>query len=125
VPAGEKVVSFFEDHTDIIVKSPRETQYGHKVFLTGGRTGLILDCVIERGNPSDAVLFPILLDRQEQLYDRPPRQVSADGGFASQENLRDAKSVIKDVRLRKSGLDMVKSSWYTAEEFSGGLRRIS
>lgn len=116
VPAGEKVVSFFEDHTDIIVKSPRETQYGHKVFLTGGRTGLILDCVMERGNPNDAVLFPILLDRQEQLYDRPPRQVSADGGFASQENLRDAKSRgIQDVAFAKrkglSVLEMVKSSW--------------
>jgi IS5 family transposase len=116
VPAGEKVVSFFEDHTDLIVKSPRETQYGHKVFLTGGRTGLILDCVIERGNPNDAVLFPILLDRQEQLYERPPRQVSADGGFASQENLRDAKSRgIKDVAFAKrkglSVLEMVKSSW--------------
>jgi IS5 family transposase len=116
VPAGEKVVSFFECHTDIIVKGSRETQYGHKVFLTGGRTGLILDCVIERGNPNDAVWFPILLGRQEQFYERPPRQVSADGGFASQENLRDAKRRgIKDVAFAKrkglSVLDMVKSSW--------------
>lgn len=116
VPVGEKVVSFFEEHTDIIVKGSRETQYGHKVFLTGGRTGMILDCVIERGNPNDAVLFPLLLDRQEELYARVPRQVSADGGFASQENLREAKSRgIKDVAFAKrkglSVLEMVKSSW--------------
>ena len=116
VPAGEKVVSFFECHTDIIVKDRRDTQFGHKVFLTGGKSGLILDCLIERGNPNDAVLFPILLDRQERLYDRPPRQVSADGGFASQQNLRDAKSRgIKDVAFAKrkglSVLEMVKSSW--------------
>jgi IS5 family transposase len=116
VPSGEKVVSFFEEHTDIIVKGSRETQYGHKVFLTGGRTGMILDCVIERGNPNDAVLFPLLLDRQEELYARVPRQVSADGGFASQENLREAKSRgIKDVAFAKrkglSVLEMVKSSW--------------
>lgn len=116
VPSGEKVVSFFEEHTDIIVKSRRDTQYGHKVFLTGGRTGMILDCVIERGNPNDTVLFPLLLDRQERFYDRVPRQVSADGGFASQENLREAKSRgIKDVAFAKrkglSVLEMVKSSW--------------
>ena len=37
VPASEKVVSFFEEHTDIIVKGRRDTQYGHKVFLTGRR----------------------------------------------------------------------------------------
>ena len=116
VPAGEKVVSFFESHTDIIVKSRRETQYGHKVFLTGGATGLILDCVIERGNPNDTVLFPFMLERQERLYNRPPRQVTADGGFASQENLREAKRRgVKDVAFAKrkglSVLDMVKSSW--------------
>jgi IS5 family transposase len=116
VPAGEKVVSFFEYHTDIIVKSPRETQYGHKVFLTGGRTGLILDCMVERGNPSDTSLFPVLIERQERLYDRPPRQVSADGGFASQKNLEEAKERgVKDVAFAKrkglSVLDMVKSHW--------------
>lgn len=54
VPASEKVVSFFEDHTDIIVKSRRETEYGHKVFFTGGASTLILDCMIVRGNPADS-----------------------------------------------------------------------
>jgi hypothetical protein len=34
------------------------TQYGHKIFLSGGRPGLILDCVVARGNPADAALFP-------------------------------------------------------------------
>jgi IS5 family transposase len=33
VPACDKVVSFFEDHTDIIVKGQRDTQYGHKVRI--------------------------------------------------------------------------------------------
>jgi len=116
VPAEEKVVSFFECHTDIIVKSPRETHYGHKVFLTGGPTGLILDCMVERGNPNDTSLFPVLIERQERLYDRPPRQVSADGGFASQQNLQEAKERgVKDVAFSErkglSVLDMVKSKW--------------
>jgi len=68
VPAGEKVVSFFECHTDVIVKGRRDTRYGHKVFLSGGRSGLILDCVIARGNPADAAMFPDLLTRDL----RPP-----------------------------------------------------
>ena len=29
VPVGEKIVSLFEPHTDIIVKGRREVQYGH------------------------------------------------------------------------------------------------
>ena len=44
VPAGQKVVSIFEEHTDLIRKGGRETVYGHKVFLSCGRSSLILDC---------------------------------------------------------------------------------
>jgi transposase, IS5 family len=116
VPVEEKLVSFFECHTDIIVKGSREVEYGHKVFLTGGKTGMILDCVMKRGNPNDTVLFPILIERQEKVYGRPPRQVSADGGFASRENLQQAKGMgIKDVAFAKKRglqvLEMVKSHW--------------
>ena len=116
VPAREKVVSFFESHTDIIVKGQRETEYGHKIFLTGGTSNLILDCIIERGNPSDADHYRQLVERIENIYGRVPRQVTADGGFASKENLAWAKGKeIKDVAFSKkrglSVLDMVKSSW--------------
>jgi transposase, IS5 family len=113
-PAGDKVVSFFECHTDVIVKGRRDTQYGHKIFLSGGRSGLILDCVIPRGNPADAALFPELLRRQEEIYGRVPLKNAADGGFASRDNLRRAKSQgVKDVMFAKKRglgvLEMVRS----------------
>ena len=116
VPASEKVVSFFEDHTDIIEKGQREIIYGHKVFLTGGKSGLILDCLIVSGNPADTDLFIPMLERQEGLYGKPPRQTAADGGFASSDNLNRAKQIgVKDVSFsRKRGLsvlEMVKSHW--------------
>jgi IS5 family transposase len=116
VAASEKVVSFFEVHTDIIEKGGREPCYGHKVYLTGGRSGLILDCQVVRGNPRDSSLFSELICRQEGLYGRVPRQVASDGGFASVDNLRWAKGQgIKDVMFSKrrglSVLDMVKSHW--------------
>jgi IS5 family transposase len=57
VPAGEKLVSLFEPHADIIVKGGRDVQYGHKLNLTTGKSGLILDVVIETGNPADAARF--------------------------------------------------------------------
>ena len=116
VPASEKVVSLFETHTDIIVKSRRKTEYGHKVFVVGGASNLIIDCLIERGNPSDSTCFKKLLDRQKNYYGRPPRQTSADGGFASIDNVRYAKAhQVKDVVFsKKRGLtvrDMAKSNW--------------
>ena len=112
----EKVVSYFEEHTDIIVKSRREVVYGHKVFLTSGKSNLILDCLVERGNPADSEQYIPMLKRHEGIFGRITRQASADGGFASKKNLSDAKELkIKDVAFaKKRGLavaDMVKSSW--------------
>ncbi|MGA8832903.1 MAG: ISNCY family transposase [Desulfomonilaceae bacterium] len=116
VPASEKVVSFFEDHTDIIEKGQREIVYGHKVFLTGGKSGLILDCMVVSGNPADTDLFIPMLERQEHFYGKPPLQTAADGGFASLDNLKRAKKLgVKDVSFSKkrglSVLEMVKSHW--------------
>jgi len=116
VPASEKIVSIFEPHTDIIVKDNRETFYGHKVCLTGGSSNLILDCVIEDGNPADSTLTDKMLDRQKDIYGRYPLKVSLDGGFASIKNLKSAKGKgIKDVCFaKKRGLeveDMCRSPW--------------
>jgi IS5 family transposase len=116
VPASEKIVSFFEEHTDIIVKGRRDVQYGHKVFLTGGASNLILDCLIERGNPADSDRYQDLLERHKEQFGRAPRQVSADGGFASRKNLTFAKGrKVKDaVFAKKRGLtviEMAKSAW--------------
>ena len=54
VPAGEKLVSLFEPHADIILKGGRQVQYGHKLNLATGKSGLILDVVVETGNSADA-----------------------------------------------------------------------
>ena len=112
----QKIVSIFEVHADIIVKGQRETEFGHKVFLTSGRSGLVLDCRVEDGNPNDASLFMDLMRYQKQIYGRAPRQTSADGGFATRSNVDDAKELgVKDVCFSKScGLklnEMVKSQW--------------
>ena len=116
VPAQDKVVSIFEEHTDIIRKGGRETVFGHKIYLTCGPSSLMLDCVVERGNPCDSTRTQTLLERQQELYGRVPRQASLDGCFASKDNLKWAKKQgIRDVAFaKKCGLkidQMAHSSW--------------
>ncbi len=116
VPANEKLVSLFEPHADIIVKGARDVQYGHKVNLVTGKSGLILDIVIEAGNPADAERFLPMLDRHIARCGTPPRQMAADGGYASRDNLNEAKGRgVSDVAFhKKRGLavaDMTKSTW--------------
>ena len=64
VPADEKVLSLFETHTDVIVEGSRAVVFGHKVCLTGGASSLILDCLVEAGNPADSTLVRPALERQ-------------------------------------------------------------
>ncbi len=47
------VDSLFESLTDILVKDRRATYYGHKVCLTVGRSNLVTDGLITKGNPAD------------------------------------------------------------------------
>jgi transposase, IS5 family len=56
----------------------RDVQYGHKVFLTGGASNLILDCLIERGNPADNNWYQDLLERHREQFGRAPRQGKAE-----------------------------------------------
>jgi transposase, IS5 family len=116
VPMEEKLVSMFEEHTKILPKRDRETVYGHKVNLTGGASGLILDCVIEDGNPADSTRCVPMLKRQAEVYDRLPREAAFDGGYASRENLRQAKELgVERVCFSKKGS-------LTVEEMTGSKR---
>lgn len=116
VPAAEKLVSIFEPHTDIIVKDRRDTFYGHKICLTTGASGLLLDVVIEDGNPADSTLASRMIGRIKGIFGKAPRQAAFDGGFSSKANVEDIKSLgVNDVAFSKHvGLsieEMVKSEW--------------
>lgn len=86
VPVEQKLVSIFEPHTDIIRKDRRDTYFGHKVTLSTGRSGLVLDLVIEKGNPADSTLTVRSAERHKKLFGVAPERVAFDGGFASKAN---------------------------------------
>ena len=116
VPAADKVSSLFEDHTDIIRKGGRETVFGHKVNFATGVSGLVLAVDMPRGNPSDFDLLIPALKMVKDFYGYSPKQVAADGGYASQNNLDAAKDLgVKNVAFHKRrGLkveEMCQSNW--------------
>src|SRR5262249_19256268 len=131
VPAPQKVVSIFEPHTDIIRKDRRDTLYGHKVFLTAGVSGLIIDCVVERGNPVDKDKAVKLAKRAVSVLGTEPEQIVFDGGFCSRNNLSEIKSLgIRDVVFSKApGLtirEMIKRTWLyqRLRHFRAGIEGI-
>ena len=72
--------------------------------------------MIEAGNPADSERFLPMLKRHIAVDGEAPRQAPADGGYASRDNLAQAKALgVHDMAFhKKAGLrikDMVKSNW--------------
>lgn len=102
VPVSEKIVSLFEPHTDIIVKRKRNVQYGHKLNLATQSDGFVTYVNIEDGNPADKVLFLPVLEACQNDYAQRPTSMVADGGYASQVNVTQARaSGVKRVVFNK------------------------
>jgi IS5 family transposase len=93
VPASEKIVSVFEEHTNVIVKGDRDVLYGHKVNLATQENGFITYLNIEEGNPADCTLYVPVLVASEQDYSQIPTNVVADGCYVSNQNVKSAKAL--------------------------------
>jgi IS5 family transposase len=115
VEAKDKLVSIFETHSDILAKGKRKVVFGHKILLSGGESNLILDCMIERGNWSDAEYFEKGIDRLEGKYDIHPEEIATDGGFASKDNYdfaigKGIKKVLFTKKCSSKIVELVKTS---------------
>jgi transposase, IS5 family len=89
VPAGEKVYSIFEPHTDLIKRGKIETpiEFGHKVFLAESAQGLITQYTVLDGNPPDEQHVAPSLKKHRKMFGFAPKWYSGDRGFHSEENI--------------------------------------
>ena len=88
VPAGEKIVSLFEPHTNILCrgKPSHPVEYGHKVWLNEVDGGIISHYRILVGNPPDEFQWKPSLTAHLATFKEPPQQASADRGLYSEPN---------------------------------------
>ena len=91
VPSDEKLVSIFETHADIIVKGQRDLVFGHKITITTGASGLILDVITHEGNPADSTLVNEVIENHKKFYSKAPTSAVFDGCYASDKNRDDAR----------------------------------
>jgi IS5 family transposase len=106
VPASEKIVSLFEEHTDIICrgKESRPVEYGHKIWLNEVEGGLVSHYRILDGNPSDEEQWKPSLKAHLKTFHQPPQQASGDRGLYSEPNEQLAHDLgVKKVILPQRG----------------------
>jgi IS5 family transposase len=115
VPVEEKIFSIYEQHTDIIMKGQREAQFGHKINLGSGKSNLILTCEILEGNPKDSELYQGTMEKLKKDYGKIPEASTADGGFASVENIEYSMKIgIMNIvfnKIRGSMQNIVNNKW--------------
>ena len=134
VPASEKIVSIFEEHTDIIKrgKSQSPTEFGHKVLVTTGKSGLITQYKTFRGNPSDSGMLSDILTVHHKQYGRAPNNLCGDRRFFSSHNEKLAyKSHVKQVSICKPGyrskarMQIERQRWFKKlQRFRAGIEGI-
>lgn len=107
VPSGEKLVSVFEPHTQVIprFKAGKPAEFGRKLRLDESEGGIITGYrVLEKGGGQDQPYLGDALSNHQRQFGRAPRLLAADRGMASAENERLAKEAgVKHVALPHVG----------------------
>ncbi len=107
VPSGEKLVSLFEPHTQVIprFKAGQPAEFGRKLRLDEVEGGLITGfAVLPQGGGQDQPYLADALTNHVRQFGRPPDLLAADRGMASAENQRLAKEAgVKRVALPHVG----------------------
>jgi transposase, IS5 family len=123
VPAGEKLVSIFEPHVQVIRRGKRDqpTEFGRKVWLDEVEGGIISRYRVLEGNPSDASQAAPALAHHQRVFGRPPEVFAGDRGVATAENELAARQLgVKHVALPRAG---AVSAERRAYERRGWFRR--
>ena len=131
VPAEEKIVSIFEEHTDIICrgKSGSPVEFGHKTLFCTGKSGLITQYDVFRGNPGDNTMLEKALEIHKKQFGHAPDKLAGDRRFFSADNEEMAETEgVKYVCLPKPGRlsadrkQWQKTRWFKAlQRFRAGI----
>lgn len=117
IPAGEKIHSLFEPHTEWLYKgkSNKKVELGHNILVTSDQWGFIVDYMVVEKQADVSLSIP-LADRLLRSYGEGTiRSISFDKGFYKKENKELLGLYIPEVIMPKKG----KKNKEEQEEESG------
>jgi IS5 family transposase len=87
-----KVLSLFEEHTQVIRKGKahKPNEFGRLVRIDEVDNGIVSNYEVAEGNPSDEQQFLPAVSQHRAIFGRPPRMATADRGYSSARNEREA-----------------------------------
>jgi IS5 family transposase len=106
VPAGEKVYSLFEEHTELLKrgKAGKPIEFGHKVLIAQTGEKFISHYRVMPEREEDKDLLDETIDAHRQLFGQAPGVLAADKGYyASVKQLGRLEEEIETVSICKKG----------------------
>jgi transposase, IS5 family len=102
----EKVLSMFEPHTEVIRKGKahKPNEFGRLVRIDEVENGIVSGYQVLTGNPADTKAWMPALQQHQAGFGRVPEMATADRGYFSAENEREAQALgVKKVALPARG----------------------
>jgi IS5 family transposase len=102
----EKVLSLFEPHTEVIRKGKahKPNEFGRLVRIDEVENGIVSGYQVLTGNPADTKAWMPALQQHQAGFGRVPEMATADRGYFSAENEREAQALgVKKVALPARG----------------------
>ncbi len=106
LPAGEKIYSLFEAHTELLIrgKAGKVVEFGHKIVVAQCGEKFITHYDVLPKRKEDKDLLDDTLQAHQNLFGTLPRLLAADRGFyRDREQLQDLAREIEIVSMAKKG----------------------
>ena len=116
-----KLVSIFEEHTQVIRKGKahKPTEFGRLVRVDEVENGIVSGYEVQEGNPADVLAWKSALEQHEQRFGHAPKRATADRGFYSAKNEREARArgvaqvaLPAQGRLSEARAALQKEGWF-------------
>lgn len=126
VPAGEKVYSLFEEHTELLKrgKAGKAVEFGHKVLIAQTGEKFITHYHVMPKRQEDKDLLGETLQAHRDLFGHAPSTLAADKGFyESVQKLTQLEEEIETVSICKKGRrTQAEEAREHSEDFASGQR---
>jgi transposase, IS5 family len=118
---AEKVLSLFEPHSQVIRKGKahKPNEFGRLVRIDEVENGIVSGYEVREGNAADTHAFLPAIEQHRACFGRAPQLATADRGFFSTENEREARARgVEKValpargRLSRTRVEQQRQGWF-------------
>jgi IS5 family transposase len=124
VPAKERILSLFEEHTELIKRGRRSkpVEFGHKILLGQTKEKFITQYGVMRKKQEDSELPEQIIETHLTTFGKEPEELAADKGFCGdKEAMATLRKKVKVVAIPQRLKDFTDDFFVLLQHFRAGI----